>query len=216
MTTASRDVKVTRTYNSSRRRLQAETRRARILAAAEHLFLRDGYAATTVAALAAAADVSPETVFKTFGGKAGLVRAIQQAALGGTDPVPAPDRSDAMSAREHDPNVIIRSWASLSEEVAPRVSPIALLVRAAAANHPEMAELLDAIQAQRLERMAHNAGRLFRVGGLRTDVTLEHARDVLFTYTSPELYETLVLTLDWSLTAYSAFIYRGIRAQLLP
>jgi AcrR family transcriptional regulator len=216
MMTGPHDVKRPRAYDSSRRRLQAQDRRARILATAEHLFLRDGYAATTVAGLAAAADVSPETVFKTFGGKAGLVRAIQQAALGGTGPAPAPDRSDAMSAREDDPEVIIRRWASLSEEVAPRVSPIALLVRTAAATHPEMAELLDAIQAQRLERMAHNARRLFRVGGLRADATPEHARDVLFTYTSPELYETLILTLGWSLPAYSDFIYRGIRAQLLP
>src|SRR5947209_4612412 len=131
------EVKRRRQYDASRRRLHAEQRRARILAVAEHLFLQDGYAATTVAAVAAASDVSAETIFKSFGGKAGLVRAIQQAALGGTDSVPAPDRSDALSARETDPDVIVRGWASLSEEVAPRVSPIMLLVRAAAATHPE-------------------------------------------------------------------------------
>src|SRR4051812_2817442 len=216
MTVESGDVKRGRPYNSSRRRLQAEHRRARILTAAEQLFLGDGYAATTVAAIAAAAEVSPETVFKSFGGKAGLVRAIQRNALGGTGAVPAPTRSDTMSARETDPGVIIRGWATLSEEVAPRVAPIMLLVRSAAATDQEMSELLDAMHAQRLDRMAHNARRLARVGGLRPGVTVENARDVLFAYTSPELFETLVLTLDWSLPEYSAFLASGMRAQLLP
>ena len=64
-----------RPYDASRRQEQARRTRDRIVDAAERRFLRDGYAATTIAAIAADADVSADTIYKTFGGKPGLVRA---------------------------------------------------------------------------------------------------------------------------------------------
>ncbi len=47
-----------------------------VLEAAQRRFLRAGYGATTIAAIAADAAVSVETIYKAFGGKRGLVRAI--------------------------------------------------------------------------------------------------------------------------------------------
>src|SRR4051794_30849260 len=87
-----------RSYDSSRRRAQAERTRARVLDAAERMMLSHGYAASTLASIADAADVSVELIYKTFGGKAGLVREIQRRALLGAGPVPAPERSDAAAA----------------------------------------------------------------------------------------------------------------------
>jgi hypothetical protein len=52
-----------RTYNSPRRRGQAAATRAQILASAQRLFERDGYAATSMAAVAADAGVSLKTVY---------------------------------------------------------------------------------------------------------------------------------------------------------
>lgn len=209
-------VKASRRYDSTGRQQRARERRAGILAVAEELLLRDGYAATTVAAIAARSGVSAETVYKAFGGKAGVVRAIVQAGLAGAGPVPAPERSDAMSAREQDADMMLRNWARFTEEVSPRAAPITLLVRAAAATDAEMARLLEEVNGQRLRRMAHNARRLARTGGLRDGVSLRQARDVMFTYTAAELYETLVAHRKWTLRDYSDFVYRGIRSQLLP
>jgi len=186
-----------------------------VLRVAEEMFLRDGYAAVTVRAVADATGTSAETIYKTYGGKAGLVAAIQEAALQGSGPVPAPERSDAMSLREFDADVILGHWATLSMEVAPRVSPVMLLVRSSAATDPQMRELWDRMARERRDRMSHNADRLLATGQVRPDLGRDDVRDVLHTYTSPELYEILVLEAGWSLAAYADFIHRGLRGQLL-
>jgi len=147
------NVKTPRRYDSAGRQRQALRTRAAVLDVAQRRFIEDGYAASTVAAVAGDAGVSVETVYKTFGGKPGLVRAIHERGLAGSGPVPAPHRSDAMQDRERNPRAIIRNWGRLTTEVAPRVAPILLLIRSAAATDPEMAELLTESDAQRLRRM---------------------------------------------------------------
>ena len=159
--------------------------------------------------------MSVDTIYKTFGGKPGLVSAICQQALAGEGPVPAEVRSDALQAAERDPRRIIRGWGELSAEVAPRVAPILLLVRAAAAADPEMARLQSQLEAQRLERMTHNARTLARLGGLRDGVTVKRAGEIMWTYSSPELYELLVLTRGWPLQQYGEFIADAMIAALL-
>jgi hypothetical protein len=46
-----------------------------------------------------------------------------------------------------------------------------------------MAELLAEVDEQRLRRMDANARTLFERGGLRSDLTIDDARDILWTYT---------------------------------
>jgi AcrR family transcriptional regulator len=208
-------VKSTRRYDSSRRQNAADRRRLAVLAAAGHRFLRDGYAATTVASIAADAGVSVETIYKVFAAKSGLVRALWEIGLSGEGPVPAETRSDEVSATETDPQVTVANWARLSMEVAPRVAPVLLLVRAAAATDPEMEALRDELDTQRLVRMTHNVDALIHAGHLREGITRDHARDVLLTYSAPEIYELLVLRRGWSLEEYSEFIRAGIAAALL-
>jgi AcrR family transcriptional regulator len=204
-----------RRYDASRRRAAAERTRARLLDEAERLLLEQGYAATGVPAIATAAGVSPELVYKTFGGKAGLVRAIQQRALEGAGPVPAPDRSDAVAAVAPDARALLAEWARLSTEVAPRVSPVLLLVRSAAATDAALAGLQEEMSDQRLTRMTVNAARLAALPGVRRGFPVERIRDVLWTATSPELYELLVLRRGWTVEEYRDHLFRGLCAQLL-
>lgn len=187
-----------------------------MISAAQRLFLRDGYDATTVAAVAAEARVSAETIYKAFGGKPGLVRAVCDMALAGEGPVPAETRSDELQATEADPRKIIRGWGILAAEVAPRASPIALLLRAAAASDPDAAALRAEIDASRLTRMTFNARNLGEAGHLRDGITVEQAGEVLWTYSSPELYELLVLNRGWPVGRYAAFIADAMIAALLP
>src|SRR6185436_2535194 len=91
-------VKRRRPYDAGRRREAALVRRAAVIDASRRLFLRDGFARTTVARIAADAGVSEETVYKTFGNKIALVRAIREQALAGAGPVHAERRSDRMQA----------------------------------------------------------------------------------------------------------------------
>jgi AcrR family transcriptional regulator len=208
-------VKPKRAYDSVRRREQARHTREAILDTAQRLFLTDGFAPTTIAAIAQGARVSVDTIYKTFGGKPGLVRAICQHALAGEQPVPAEARSDALQASEHDPRAIIRGWGALTTEIAPRVAPILLLVRTAAAADPEMAGLQSELNAQRLERMTRNACNLAAANHLRDNLTPELAAEIMWTYSSPELYELLVLNRGWPLERYGAFIADAMIAHLL-
>lgn len=208
-------VKGRRPYDSSRRRQQARRSYGAVLEAARTLFLASGYSATTLPAIAAAADVSVETIHKAFGGKRGLVRAIWQQGLDGSGPIPAWRRSDEMRLVEPDPRAVIRNWGALTTDVAPRAAPILLLIRTAAATDPEMAALHEEAESARLERMEHNARHLYERGHLRKDVTLEEARDVLWTYSSPELYELLVQRRGWALERYGRFVAEGIIAAVL-
>ncbi|HAM26492.1 MAG TPA: TetR/AcrR family transcriptional regulator [Microbacteriaceae bacterium] len=207
--------KSTRIYDSRSRQVQARNNREAILDAARERFLADGYAATTIASIAAAAGMSVDTVHKAFGGKPGLVRAIYDRSLAGEGPVAAPERSDDMQSAERDPHALVQGWGVLTSEVAPLVAPIHLLVRDAAIADPEMATLLRQSDAQRRQRMLHNAQTLAGRDFLREEITLGHATDVLWTYSSPELYELLVVRCEWDLIRYGQFIGDSIAAALL-
>jgi len=209
-------VKPRRRYDSPRRAEQARQTRAAVTSAAQRLFLRDGFAATTIAAIAAEAGVSAETIYKAFSGKPGLVRAICEQALAGEGPIPAETRSDHLQASEPDPRKIIRGWGRLSAEIAPLVSPILLLLRAAALTDPQMASLRGEIEASRLTRMIRNARTLAEGGHLRAGMTTEHAGEIMWTYSSPELYELLVVSRRWPPQEYGIFIADAIIAALLP
>jgi AcrR family transcriptional regulator len=209
-------VKRTRRYDSARRQEAAQQRRAAIVEAASRLFGREGFSGTTIAKIAEDAGVSEETVYKAFGNKIALVRAIRDKALAGEGPVHAERRSDRMQANENDPRQIIRGWGVLTMEVAPRVAPVLLLVREAAASDPELARLREEMDAARLTRMTHNARTLLEGGHLRKGITLEAATDVLWTYSSPELYELLVIRRGWSVERYGRFIADAMIAALLP
>ncbi|MCU1463675.1 MAG: putative transcriptional regulator, TetR family protein [Acidimicrobiales bacterium] len=209
-------VKTKRSYDSARRQEQARQTRDAILEVARRRFLADGFAPTTIAVIAADVGVSVDTIYKAFGGKPGLVRAICQQALAGQGPVPAETRSDALQSREHDPRAIIRGWGALTAEVSPRIAPIMLLIRDAAAADPDMASLQAEMDRQRLQRMTHNARNLATAGHLRADLTVRHAGEIMWTYSSPQLYELLVVTRRWPLQRYTTFIADAMIAALLP
>jgi AcrR family transcriptional regulator len=206
----------TRRYDASGRRAQAERSRSAIVEKARERFLAGGYAPTTVSAIAGDAGVSVETIYKAFGGKPGLVRAISVTALAGTGPVHAEQRSDLLTETEPDPREIIRGWGRLTTEVAPLAAPIHLLVRDAAVTDPAMSVLLAELDGSRLQRMTHNARRFGAAGHLRADLSVEDAGQIMWTYSSPELYELLVLRQGWSLSQLADFIAGALCAALLP
>ena len=156
-----------RTYNSAHRRRRAAELRARVVEAASGLFALRGFSRTTVVAVAAEAGVSPEMIYKSFGGKAGLVRSIWQDALAGSEQEHAEQRADVLSASAQRGSDIIEGWMRLGLEVAPLAAPVLTLVRSAAEVDPEAAALLEEIEQGRAERMLHNAQALADNGHLR-------------------------------------------------
>jgi AcrR family transcriptional regulator len=209
-------VNARRRYDSSGRRERARQTRDEITDIARELFLTRGYGATTVAAIAAAAEVSVETIYKSFHGKPGLVRAIIDKGLAGEGPVPAEQRSDRIRETEPDGRNILKAWGAFTAEIGPRTAPIITLAREAGASDPEIVALLDEISAARLRRMTLNARRLAAAGHLRPDLSAGEAADILWTYSSPELYELLVTRRGWPAEHYGHFVGQALIAALLP
>ena len=209
-------VKKSRSYDAHGRLEQAQRNREIIIEVARRAFMERGYPATTIHAVAQLAGVSVETIYKGFGGKSGLVRAIYQRGLAGPGDKPAPERSDAMSAREVDPRAIIRHWGALAAEVSPLVSPILLLVRSAATTDPELAKLLCESDDQRLTRMRQNARVLADRRFLRKGVTVERAAEIMWAYTSPELYDLFIIRRGWTPQRFGEFVASALTAALLP
>lgn len=203
-----------RRYDASGRRARAREQRDAALAHAERLFLTKGYAATTVKAIAKASGVSEATIFKSCGGKAGLVRELCERALRGAGTVPAETRSDALRISK-DPRQIAAGWGALAAEVAPRIAPLALVLRAAAQSDREAAALYDELEDIRLRRMADNAQYLADAGHLRPGVSTEQARDVLWMSAAPDLYDLMVLKRGWSPQQFGQLVTDTIIGALL-
>src|SRR5664280_1530911 len=78
-------VKSRRAYDSPRRREQARATRRAILEAARASFIDSGYVATTIEAIAARADVSPESIYLIFRNKRSLLSALIDISIAGDD-----------------------------------------------------------------------------------------------------------------------------------
>jgi AcrR family transcriptional regulator len=210
-------VKPRRRYDSTGRREQAAQRRARMLDSARTRFLRDGYAATTVAAVAQDAGVSVETVYKAFTNKAGLLKAVFHVAIVGDDePIPLLQR-EAIRANqaEPDPRKKLRMYGEFHATVAERAVPIQLVARGAAASDPAAAAVWRTILEERLTGMTHFATHLHEGGHLRAGLTMEEARDVLWTFNSAELWELLVIHRGWTPTRFGTWVGDMLVAALL-
>lgn len=204
-----------RRYDASRRREQAQRTRQVIIHAAGQRFLSDGYPATTIASIAADAGASTDTIYKSFGGKAGLLRAVCQDALTGTDLVPAEQRSDAMQAAETDPARMLRALGTLTAEVAPRIAPLLLLLSTSADSDPTLAGLRADLDTARLARMTQIARTLSGKTPLRAGRSVREAADILWTHSSPELYRLLVLIRGWPPDRYGRFVGESLVDALL-
>ncbi|PYI69594.1 TetR/AcrR family transcriptional regulator [Arthrobacter livingstonensis] len=206
-----------RPYNSSHRRERAELSRTAVLGHARALFLERGFGASTITDIARGAGVSPEFVYKNFGGKPGLVRAIQQASLLGSGGTPAEERSDLAQSTAATGSGLMQQLGRFTAEIAPLAAPILLLIRdAAAGGDADMAALLQEVDAARHDRMLHNARQLAARGFLAPGVGVRHAADIMFSCTAPELYESLVIKCGWPSEEFGAFIATTLSATLLP
>ena len=210
MSPARRPVK--RSYDASGRQARAQAAFSDTLDVAERLFLADGYTGTTVSAIASASGVSEATIYKTYGGKAALARAVCHRALRGAPAdTPAEERSNALRASASG-HTVAEGWGRLAMEVSSRVAPVALVLRNAAATDSEAASLYDELEGQRLERMKDNARFLHDAGFLREDVSVKEAADVLWMSAAPEIYELLVLRRGWSLARFGRQVTRTVRS----
>lgn len=193
-------VKSRRPYDSPRRREQAAATRAEILDAALALFVSRGFVATTIAAVAERARVSPETVYAVFKSKRALLSSSLDASIvGDADPVPLLERAWVQALRdEADPKRRIRILARNGRGILERVSPIYEVLREASSADQEVASLVRRYEQQRFEGQRALLRIVAPRGTLRAGLGPDAAADILYAIGSPESYRLLVLDRGWS------------------
>lgn len=208
-----------RRYDSSRRQAQAAENRRRILRAAHELFVARGFAATTVAAIAEAANVSVPTVYDRFGSKAELLKQAIDVALAGDDePVAVAERATARWVDEADTaEELLARFAVMMGELAERSAPLYEVLIRAADTEPALAELLDRFEAQRLAAATRMAEAVRDRTALPPGRDLDAARDVIWLCLAPEIYTMLATKRGWSTGQYTDWARHAlIQLVLVP
>jgi AcrR family transcriptional regulator len=167
-----------RPYRSARRASAAQETRRAILDAALALLERKGYAQTTVAEVAARADVSVNTVYASVGGKPQVLVGLIQDASSGAEIESAmarieeaPRASQVIEAVASGTGAVFRANAWLLGELYDN-----------ARADPAIAEVVAAAEAAYVDRVARAAARLDELGALQSGVSRSDAADVLWFY----------------------------------
>lgn len=209
-----------RTYSSPLREEQARQTQRRILDAAYDLFLAQGYTATTVNAIAAAAGVSAQTVYKAFGTKPALVKRLYDVRLvGDEEAVPLAERPEVRALyAEEDPRRFLAGYARLGRELLDRLGPLVrVLLAGARAGDPDLREFVDTVNGERLVGTGMTARRLAELGALRAGLSVERARDAIWTLNSVEVWSLLTEERGWSAEEYEQWVGRAmVDAVLAP
>lgn len=206
-----------RPYDSTRRRERARETRREILAKARALFLANGYAATTMTAIAAAGGVSVETVYGTWKGKAGVVQALLRASLRGEHDAPPLEHSAAIRAliAEPDPHRQLVLYGRVLRDIQPSLAPLARLMREAAPSDEQLAATFEQHNRERLQAMGRFAAMLGSRNALREDLSVTCARDILWTMNSTDVYDMLVTARGWTPSEYGSWIADTLTDALL-
>jgi len=199
-----------RAYRSTRRAEQVAQTRRDILAAAGTLFRGQGYSAVSMPLIAREAGVGVETIYRAFGSKAGLFKAVIDAAVAGGSSraeVPVEARPAIREiVEEPDPRRQVERYAATQPGIHRRSGPLLRALSGAAASDPELDALWSEIEASRREGQARFVGMLASRGRLRPGMTIEEGRDGLWTLTSLAVYDMLVETLGWTTERYERWL----------
>jgi len=206
-----------RPYDTSHRReAAAETRKA-VVAAASKLFADRGYAATTMTAIAAAAGVALDTVYASVGPKPVLFRHLIETAISGRDqPAVAEDRGYVQRIRaEPDPGRKLDLYAHAIREIQERLAPLFQVLQHAAPTDPQLQALWHEIGVRRARNMRLLASELAATGGLRQDLSVDDAADIIWATNSSEFFLLLVRDRGWDADRFEQWLARTWRKLLL-
>lgn len=206
-----------RRYDSPRRREQAEATRRAILESAQILFLRDGYSATTMTAIASGARVALKTVYVNFETKSGVLRALWNLRLrGDRDDVPVAEQSWYREMLEEpDPEKQLRRNAGNSRRGKTRVGALAEVIRGAASLDPDMAALWKRIGTEYRENQRVLVESLARKRALRRGLDVDRAADILWAINHPTTWQLLVVERGWTAEEYERWAAEAACSQLL-
>jgi len=211
-------VKAKRPYTSTLRQEQARQTRLRILDAAQRLFTDRGYGATTMESIAAEAGVATDTVYASFGTKAGVLHRLLDVRVGGDDsPVALLDRQGPQKVRaQPTQRAQVAAFAADVAQILERARPVDDIMRGAAAVDPEIAALRARMQGgSRYANTSRLVSWLAAKGPFRGGMDEQEAAAIVWTLASPEVHGLLRGERGWSMKRYVSWLADTMTRTLL-
>jgi AcrR family transcriptional regulator len=179
-----------------------------MLDTAETLFIRDGYAATTISSIAEAADVAVQTVYAVFGTKRAILTELLDIRLVGDDQASSLQRRDDWQALEGDtePRRQLALLASLSARIGDRIGALMEVLAAAAGSDPEIAAIYQDQQQARYKDQRRLAQLLARNGALRAGLSETRAADIMWALANARTHRALVGERRWASDDYERWL----------
>lgn len=211
-------VNTRRFYRSDLRRNQAEQTQMAVLKAAETLFRQQGWARTTIAAIARKAGVSNETIYAVFGNKRALLERLVRDAIRGAEPqIPLLEQAGVQEIAEtSSQSGQIRVFAQSIAAILNRVAPLIATARSAAESDPRLADLYRGLHEGRRRNLEFVASALTANGPLRNGMDQIAATETIFRLASPELFLLFTTVEERSVEDFAEWLEGALTALLLP
>jgi AcrR family transcriptional regulator len=199
-------------YDNRQRQEAARTTRARIIETANKSFLRRGFGGTTIRQVADEAGVSQETIYKTFGGKAALLKSVYDVSLAGDDlDIPLAARPEAIAVRDAaSPAAAASAYAELAQVISSRIDPLLRVLLGSRDTDKALAEFARTTERERHLGSAFYVRQWEQAGWLRNDITTDHAIDSVWALNSPQP-RWLLLDHGWSEEQHTRWLAELIR-----
>jgi AcrR family transcriptional regulator len=194
----------------TRRAEYAEATRRAVIDEARRLFSENGYFATKVDDIAAAARVSPATVY-VVGGKQGLLRIL----VDQWSAAPEVETTRRRLEKLEDPAEILRVVAGLTRQMREDYGDIMRVVLTTAPHDTTAAEGLALATGRYRDGTAVAARRLAELGALRDGLDADEALDILWFYFGYAGFFTLVDDNGWSYSKAEQWLLEAASRALL-
>jgi AcrR family transcriptional regulator len=181
--------------------------RTQIADAARALFAEHGYVATTIAAIAEAADIPAQTIYSAFGSKAKILQHIAWQVAGTLNI----DEQHETALTQPDPVGGLRIAATIQRRQYEAMYDVIAVYQEAARVDPDIEADVRLIQTNRerafrrhIEEIAEHLGP-----------TIDEAVDIYLVLVLPEAYRTLVTERGWTADRYEKWLSEALIGQLL-
>lgn len=179
--------------------------------------MRDGYAATTIAAIAREADVAVQTVYAVFGSKRAILEELLAVRVVGDDAAtPLKDRDEwRVMEAETDPRRQLELLAAIATRIGERMGTLYTVLAGAAGSDPEIASLHRRQQQNRYNDQRRVARSLARRGVLRPGLSEARAADMMWAIANPTMHHNLVTERRWASGEYERWLAHVLECSLL-
>jgi AcrR family transcriptional regulator len=188
----------------------------RLIEAATRLFLRSGYAGTTLAAVAAEAGLAPRTVYVRFGTKVALFRrTMDVAVVGDTAPVDLAHRDStrrALTAATLEER--LQAAARNTRDIMGRLGPLLPVAEQAAAVEPDIARAWQAARADSRDQVRRFWATAADDGLLPPGIDVDWLADTAGILSAADTFLHISRTLGWGLDEYEQWLLTTWRRLL--